>query len=337
MIVDYADSLTALTGAEARGALHHLSQRSPDRAEAFAADLWAACGHDAPPLAVDPQATADLPGPGWAALLVARGGRVSPYAALRDLTGRGAALPGPVACLTLAGGRLEGQHGRAWVGLPGNLHLSVAMPCDLAAAGCGPSLPMLPGVVLVEAVADWIGAPAARRAGLGLKWVNDVVCDDGAGGWRKIGGVLTAARADGPRITTVFFGLALNLAVSPDLHSGPFTLPAAALATVAPGVAPGVGVAARDILARLRERLADLAAAGPDALVSAYRQHSVLLGREVDIWDATARDRDDGAAGPPCRSGVVSGIRPDLGLELADQPEPVREGSLRPARRPGNR
>lgn len=332
MIVDYADSLAALTGPAPAGSLTPLVDDPTTEAERFAVALWRACGHDGPPLRVSPAATGGLPGPGWSECLV--GGEVgrSQFIALRDLTAAGLALPGPFACLALRGAGLQGQHGRLWQAAAGNLHLSVAMPCDLDAALCGPSLPMLPGVALAEAAVDLVGAQAAARAGLGLKWVNDLVAGDGDGGWRKLGGVLTAMRTNGARVTTVFCGLALNLEATPALAADPFALPAGALVQLAPAAGLPrllLAAAAAAVLARLREQLATLESRGPAGLVDAYRARSVVVGREVAVWGPEARAHGSAAEGAPRRRGIVAGIGPDLSLVLEGQDEPVRDGWLR--------
>lgn len=340
MIVDYADSLAALTGLAPAGSLTPLTDDPVTAADRFTVALWQACGHEGPPLRVAPAATGGLPGPGWMECFVAGNVGRSQFTALRDLTAVDAAMPGSVACLALGGPGLQGQHGRRWQAAPGNLHLSVAMPCDLDAARCGPSLPMLPGVALVEAATELVGAQTAARAGLGLKWVNDLVVGDGGGGWRKLGGVLTAMRTNGARVTTVFCGLALNLEVAPTLAADPFALPAGALADLAPPTDRPrrlLAAAATAVLVHLRERLAALASQGPEGLVDAYRAHSVVLGREVAVWDAAARTPGTTADLPPRRRGVVTQIQPDLGLVLAGQDEPVRDGCLRLVDGPANR
>lgn len=333
MIVDEPASLAALGARAGAGALAPLGAPATARDE-FTARLWAACAAAGPGWRVAPEAAAVLAPPGWDEILVC--GRVgrSPYLALREVASDRIGLPGPVACLTLGGGGLEGQHGRRWCAEPGNLHLSVAVPCDLPAATCGPPLPMLAAVALCEAVEALVGPDAATRAGLGLKWVNDIVL---AGG--KAGGVLTALRAEGERITAYFAGLALNLATAPALAPDPFALPATALANATGTAWPGptLASAAAAVLERLRARLHELAAAGPDGpdgLVAAYRERSVVLGREVAIWPAGTRERLAATPGalalpPPGLCGRVVAVERDLSLRLAGRDEPVRDGCLR--------
>lgn len=292
----------------------------------FVAAIWRAAALPGRALDAGAAARGPLQDVGWGAVIVTAGAGSSPYEALREVTAAGQPLRTPVACLTLGGDALRGQNGRRWQAVRGNLHLSVAMPCDLDAAACAPSLPMLAAVALCEAVEDLLGGTSARAAGLGIKWVNDVVL---AGG--KAGGVLTALRTRGPRVEAYFAGLALNLAKAPVLAPDPFTQPATSLA--GPGGTVPLAPAAAAVLARLRSRLEQVADAGCDGLVDAYRARSVVLGREVAIWPDGTRERLAAAPGqpvpPPERYGRVEAIGPDLALHLAGQALPVTGGCLR--------
>jgi len=334
MIVDSVLSLRAVGGDVVTVALTPVTARTDDRADDFAARLWAACAMSGPAWRVGADAPHGLPGDRWWEIFVCGQVGVSPYAALREVTAAGDGLPGPVACLTLGGKGLQGQHGRAWRAESGNLHLSAAVPCDLDAALCGPSLPMLAAVALCEAVEQLAGREAAREAGLGVKWINDVVLADG-----KLGGVLTAMRTRGGRITEAFVGVALNVARAPRLEPDPFALPAVSLAAVM--TPPSLPVAASAVLARLRDRLESLAACGPADLVEAYLARSLVIGREVGVWDPTVRERqptgpDPADLPPPARRGTVTAVLADLSLLLAGQDEPVRGGCLRLLDGPGS-
>lgn len=331
IITDGNASLTAFGGTPLGGALVPL-----DPAFEFLHRLWTACAPGSVPLRVtEPASGGPLASDGpWSAILVCATVDASPYGVLRELTAAGATLPGPVACLTIGGGGLQGQHGRAWVAAPGNLHLSLAVPCDLDAVTCAPSLPMLAAVALCDAIDALAGSGAVRAARPGIKWVNDVVLGDGTavGGGGKAGGVLTALRTEGPRVTTYFGGLALNLATAPALPPDPYALPPVCLAGTGP--APGLGIAARFVMERVLSLLATLGADGPAGLVAAYRDRSRVLGRRVGIWAAGAREaasltgtsRD---LPPPWRRGRVLAIGPDLALDLDDGGPPVRDGTLR--------
>lgn len=328
MIVDSPRSLQAVGGDGDTTSLSLLSNHPEAATAAFARLLWAACAMPGPAWRVATATPHGLAADGWWEILVCEQVGVSPYAALREVTAAGSGLPGPLACLTLTGPGLRGQHGRAWRAEPGNLHLSAAMPCDLDATLCGPSLPMLAAVVLCEVVEQLAGREAAREAGLAVKWMNDVVLADG-----KLGGVLTAMRTRGGRITEVFAGIALNVACAPRLAPDPFALPSVSLAAVVM-TPPSLAVAASAVLARLRVRLEMLSTCGPAGLCEAYQARSLVVGREVGIWDAAVRENlpagpESADLPPPARRGLVAAVLPDLSLILAGQDEPVRAGCLR--------
>jgi len=327
MIVDSTFSLRAVGGNAATAALTPVAACPDDPTAAFAGLLWAACAMPGPAWRVATATPHGLAADGWWEILICERVGVSPYAALREVTAAGGGLPGPVACLTLAGSGLRGQHGRAWRAEPGNLHLSAAMPCDLDAALCGPSLPMLAAVVLCEVVEQLAGREAAREAGLAVKWMNDVVLADG-----KLGGVLTAMRTRGGCITEIFAGVALNVACAPQLAPDPFALPSISLAAVM--TPPALATAASAVLARLRVRLEMLSMCGPAGLCEAYLARSLVVGREVGIWDAAVREHppagpESADLPPPARRGRVAAVLPDLSLILVGQDEPVRAGCLR--------
>lgn len=337
MIVDDGQSLAAVDGGiGVRGgaALRPLAAAPVTATDHLVVALWRAGAMSGSAQRVAAGAGGPLEEGAWGEVLVAADAGLSPYAALREVTGDGQALPGPVACLTLGGASLRGQHGRLWRAVRGNLHLSVAVPCDLDAASCAPSLPMLAAVALCETAEDLLGAASARAAGLGIKWVNDVVL---AGG--KAGGVLTSLRTRGSRVEMYFAGLALNLAQAPDLGADPFALPATALASS--GADVPLGRAAAAVLAGLRRRLDEVATAGVDGLVEAYCSRSLVIGREVEVWPDGSREAwaaDPRApVPPPERRGTVVAILPDLSLRLSGQDRPVTAGCLRLAGVPGVR
>ncbi|MBM4131073.1 hypothetical protein FJ250_08585 [bacterium] len=337
VIVDDGRTLAAIGGGSGRtagAALRALTAEPDSAADRLVAALWRAGRLPGAALRVADGAGGPLEAAAWSRVVVTADAGLSPYAALRDVTAAGSELPGPVACLTLGGGALRGQHGRRWEAARGNLHLSVAVPCDLDAASCAPSLPMLAAVALCEAVEDLLGPERARAAGLGLKWVNDVLLGGG-----KVGGVLTCVRARGPRLEAYFAGVALNLAHAPALPDDPLSLPAVALTRTGAEVA--LASAAATVLARLRGRLAEVATRGVAGLVEAYRARSLVLGREVEIWPAGAREALAGGPAaslpPPERRGLVTAILPDLSLRLAGQAQPVTDGCLRLAGAPSGR
>jgi BirA family biotin operon repressor/biotin-[acetyl-CoA-carboxylase] ligase len=246
--------------------------------------------------------------------LAARSG-VSQYDTLRRVIADTQDLPGHGVCLALSGREFHGQQGRSWQAVPGNLHLSLALRCDLDAADCGLALTMLPAVAVMDALSGlgWSGAGSGE---LGIKWVNDILI-----GGRKVGGVLTSARSQDGRIGSCVLGIGLNVAVAPDVAPTAFTpgitclkdhfnLPAEGLAGVLWAVLHGVST-----------RFDQLTDQGPGPLLAAYRSVSLILGKRVEI-------QPDENSSQPRRKGRVLEIGPNLALTLDDDPMPVTSGRL---------
>ena len=263
--------------------------------------------------------TADRPecdlGDFWTSCYLIRRARVSQYDALRRVIAARRDLPGHVACLALSGAGFHGQHGRTWAAEAGNLHLSVALRCDLAAADCGLALTMLPAVAVVDALSA-PGDLGRLPGGLGIKWVNDILV-----GGRKIGGVLTSARSQDGRIRSAVLGIGLNVVIAPAVPPTPFTTGVVCLKDCIPLPENGMTIVLQLVLSALEERFEELVRVGPEPLLKAYRAASVALGREVEI-------RPDGQSTGPYRRGRVLAIGPDLALTLTDGPEPVTTGRL---------
>ena len=251
----------------------------------------------------------------WTSCYLIRHARVSQYDALRRVIAARRDLPGHVACLALSGAGFHGQHGRTWAAEAGNLHLSVALRCDLAATDCGLALTMLPAVAVMDALSD-PGGFGRRPDGLGIKWINDILV-----GGAKIGGVLTSARSQNGRIRSAVLGIGLNVAIAPVVPPTPFTTGITCLKDCIPLAENGLTKVLQLILSTLAERFEELVRVGPEPLLKAYRAASVVLGREVEI-------RPDGQSTGPDRRGRVLAIGPDLALTLTDGPEPVTTGRL---------
>lgn len=250
----------------------------------------------------------------WTFWYLAARSSVSQYDTLRRVISDRQDLPGHGVCLALSGRQFHGQQGRPWQAVSGNLHLSLALRCDLSAADCGLALTMLPAVAVMDALSHLtMAVPGSGQ--LGIKWVNDILI-----GSRKVGGVLTSARSQEGRLGSCVLGIGLNVGVAPEVEPTPFTpgitclkdhflLPEKALESVLFAVLDAVAL-----------RYTQLADEGPGPLLAAYRSASVVLGRMVEIRS----ERDSS----PCRKGRVLAIGSNLALTLDDRPQPVTSGRL---------
>jgi biotin-(acetyl-CoA carboxylase) ligase len=243
----------------------------------------------------------------------------SQYALMNEVLAAGGKLPDGLACLALTGSRFQGQRGRAWSALRGNLHLSVHFALDLDAAEHQVGLAVLP----VVATARAIEAVSGGRVRPGTKWVNDLML-----GGRKVGGVLTATQLHAGRLRHVVIGVGVNVARSPELPPAPRVPRPGSLA------AADAAFAAEDawarllppLLAELERGRALLVAGEGAALLADYRARATFLGRAVTIWPVD--EGPDPAAVRPLVRGVVRALRDDLSLELEGVDAPVHTGRM---------
>lgn len=99
----------------------------------------------------------------------------------------------------------KGRLQRRWEAPAGSsLLLSVLLRPDWPALQAG-WLTMIAGLAAARAIRQETGLE------VGLKWPNDVLLPDGAGGWRKVGGLLLAAGIEGERLAYALLGIGLNV------------------------------------------------------------------------------------------------------------------------------
>ncbi|MBP1921159.1 BirA family biotin operon repressor/biotin-[acetyl-CoA-carboxylase] ligase [Halorubrum alkaliphilum] len=180
----------------------------------------------------------------------------------------------------------RGRLDREWVAPSGGVWVSVLIRPDVAPARA-------PVFTLAAAVAM---TDACREAGVdaGIKWPNDVLVRDagdagtdgsvsGRGG-RKLAGILTEMEGEADRVSWLVLGIGINANIDAD------ALPVGATSLRVERAGPGnttEGTATADIdrrrfVARLLERFAELAA-DPDAILPAWREHAITLGRRVRV------------------------------------------------------
>jgi len=247
--------------------------------------------------------------------------RGSQYRAMREYLASGGDLHRPVVCLAGSGEGFIGQSGRTWQAEPGNLHLTLALPCDLPAGPEAVALTALPALAVHGALKTL--SPGPDLPGPGIKWVNDVLLDDG-----KVAGVLTSARSQGGRLTSVVLGIGLNVRTAPDLKPSVFTPQAVSLASAWPEGAPTLSQVLAAVLSEIEQGYLSLVRKGPGPILESYRDASLVLGRRVGIWPVDTPDSGQGGHPAPERSGIVTRICSDLSLELEGEKTPVTTGRL---------
>jgi biotin-[acetyl-CoA-carboxylase] ligase BirA-like protein len=251
----------------------------------------------------------------WASWFLADSAGKSQYDVLRQVINDHRNIPGHVVCLALQGNGFHGQNQRGWLAEKGNIHLTMGLRCDLPASDIGLALTMLPAVAVVDALQK-LGLPAQGENSAGIKWVNDILVDG-----KKLGGVLTSARSQDGRISSVVLGIGLNVAVAPKIDPTIFTPQVTCLDDHITLGDRGMENTLAAVLSAVAGRFEQLDSAGPDPLLAAYRRVSRVLGRLVEIHES-------GGGNGGVRKGRVTDILPDLSLLLSDDPRPVTDGRL---------
>lgn len=168
----------------------------------------------------------------------------------------------------------RGRRGHVWVTPPG---LSIAASLVLRA-----ERPVGAPTLLVAAVALGIaeGLERASGAAVGIKWPNDLWM---AG--RKVAGILVEARGVGARAPAFVAGFGINVNASAAAFPAGLRASATSLA-LATGRTYDRAEVLSLVLAALEPRVDEVLEGTPGpALLEAYRDRSVLLGRLVELLD----------------------------------------------------
>ena len=254
----------------------------------------------------------------WKRAVIVQDAPASQFDVLNQLLGAGLVLPGPVATAALRGRNFHGLRGRPWAAVQGNLHMCTAFHAGGLEARNALALTMLPAVSVVRALRKL----TAGCVQPGIKWVNDILVEG-----RKVGGVLTSTRTNAGGVSDVVFGIGLNLLHAPDLPWTPF-VPAVGCLMHA-GANIGVAAAFQAILAEIARLWSRFVGEGPRSLFEEYRDSSLVVGREVCIWEEGIDTTLEIASyPPPFVRGVVRDINPDLSLALQGVEQPVTRGRL---------
>lgn len=180
----------------------------------------------------------------------------------------------------------RGRRGRAWAS-PYAANIYCSLPWEFSggfAALDGLSLAV--GVAVCEAVAE-AGVP-----GVGLKWPNDIVCND-----RKLGGVLIEVSGEASGQCVAVIGVGVNVAMSRYANLSidqPWTdLRSAGVTAVDRSAFAGL------LLGHLVMALSEFSRHGLPAFVARWRNRDVICGKTVDVIagdsriSGTARGIDD--------------------------------------------
>jgi BirA family biotin operon repressor/biotin-[acetyl-CoA-carboxylase] ligase len=173
------------------------------------------------------------------------------------------------------GGR--GRLDREWASPPGGIWMSILLRPDLPPAQA-PLLTLAAAVATARAVDDvGVGDDADRDTDgqgttMGLKWPNDVLAVGRTGEERKLAGILTEMEGETDEVSWVIVGIGLNANVDvAGLPDG-----ATSLRELAGDVNRG------RLVATLLEAF-DALRAAPEEILTAWRERSLTLGRQVRV------------------------------------------------------
>jgi biotin-[acetyl-CoA-carboxylase] ligase BirA-like protein len=225
-------------------------------------------------------------------------------------------LPDKLICLALTGVRFRGQRQRPWVALRGNLHLTAHYNVDVPAADAQAGITMIPAIAAAEAIGSLTGHSMKTE----IKWVNDIWLQG-----RKVAGVLSATRVTAQRITSIVFGIGINVDQTPAIEPTPFVPEAGCLKDFYPNLAGSLPKLFKQVMNVLDESVALLQEGQSHKLYQRYQAHAGFIGQPVRIWPEGTVDWSTQA---PQFSGVVLSMNSDLSLNLDSTSQPVRSGRL---------
>ena len=197
------------------------------------------------------------------------------------------------------GGR--GRRGREWASpLAANLYLSVARHYSGGLARLG-GLGLVAGVAAVEAL------HALGIDGVGLKWPNDLVVDDGSGqdrALRKLGGVLIEGGGEHAGPVRAVVGLGLNLRMPAAFAAG-IDQPWIDLATLSGRTPVARNEVAAIVVARLLANLERFDNVGLAPFLDDYRRVDAIVGCQIVVQ-----------AGDIQHAGTALGVADDGALRV---------------------
>lgn len=225
-------------------------------------------------------------------------------------------LPHGILCIAGQGKNFHGFHTRPWESLEGNLHISVYLSPNEPIQNFGAGFLILSAVSALEAIDSF----ESLKGKPGIKWVNDILIDNS-----KICGVIAHTAAQGRNITDAILGIGVNVGTKPRIEGDLFVPQAACMEDF---LSADEKCKLKDVYEKLIERLDKnyklLLSGGYQKLLSAYKERSCIIGRNVSIWS----DETDGASKEKLAEGIVKSIGENLELYLDGTPEPVIKGRL---------
>lgn len=239
----------------------------------------------------------------------------SQFDLLARLAASNVELPDRTLCCAEYGDEFHGFKNRSWAACRGNIHLSALIKPQRKIPGAAVGF-IIAGVI---AALQTVKSVDLQGAVPGIKWVNDILVQ-GA----KVGGVLARLQTQGSNIESAVVGIGLNVEQKPAVERDSYVPEVAALSDFLsnPDTLRYADAFPR-LIDALGVHLQGLCQGNFTELLDIYRQHSVILGREVTICEDTRKPGSQVIA-----QGLVESIGPSLELYIKGQEKPVSKGRL---------
>ena len=251
----------------------------------------------------------------WKYLLISETSTRSQYDIANDLLARNIHLPDGILCIAGSGGSFHGFKQRPWISPPGNIYLTVSLTPNYAIKNFGVGFLTLAAVSVVEAIDNIPGLQ--DRAG--IKWVNDILIDRA-----KVCGVLAYTQQEGDKVTGASLGIGLNVLITPEIAPNIFVPRAASIANYKNNINKiSLSSVLRNLYKALEINYQLLIDSGYKALLDKYRRSSVIIGRQVEIYEDVVGDKIQ-----LLHKGIVQSIGDHLELHLEGVAKPVTRGRL---------
>ena len=251
----------------------------------------------------------------WDYLFAVECASQSQFDMLARLAASNVDLPDRTLCCAEYGDEFHGFKSRSWEACRGNIHLSALIKPERKIPGAAVGFI----IAAVIAALQTVEAMNLRSAVPGIKWVNDILVR-GA----KVGGVLARLQTQGSNIESAVVGIGLNVEQKPAVERDPYVPKVAALSDFSshPDTCRHADAFPR-LIDSLGGHLQDLCQGNFNKLLDLYRQHSLILGRQVTICEDT---REPGSQ--VIAQGLVESIGSSLELYIKGQEIPVSKGRL---------
>jgi biotin-(acetyl-CoA carboxylase) ligase len=251
----------------------------------------------------------------WSNLFIARFAEQSQYDELIELSRQECELPANILCCAGFGIKFHGFHGRSWVSLPGNIHLSAYFRPHREIPDFGSGFMIIAALSALEAIDEM---PGMKRRAM-IKWVNDIVMDGS-----KVAGVLAYSQSQGQVVTDAVLGIGLNVESGPKVEPNIFVPASDCLRRFTPRPQECTQRMIFPMLIdRLKHNYLSLIGGDYDKLLNKYINRSLVIGRRVTLWSDNQNGRYEKII-----SGRVTGIGHNLELLLENSDLPVTRGRL---------